>query len=147
MEKEKSKVLIQFFFNLQTIRDVLFFLFARRLRGYTATASVEDFAQKESSVSVFYFQMWSNHCGRKLSMLLLANPLYLSVFLATNWCDNDAIHPINRAGLCVFVKWLLFPLNHTDNTWNNRNLKRFSPKTDNNHNACRYSQQPQGLED
>ena len=42
MEKEKSKVLIQFFLLLRESGDVLFFLYARRLRDYTATVSKED---------------------------------------------------------------------------------------------------------
>ena len=37
MEMEKSKVLIQFLLIFRQFGDVLFFLYARRLRGYTAT--------------------------------------------------------------------------------------------------------------
>ena len=37
MEMEKSKVLIQFLLVFRESGDVLFFLYARRLRGYTAT--------------------------------------------------------------------------------------------------------------
>ena len=37
MEKEKSKVLIKFLLIFRQSGDVLFFLYARRLRGYTAT--------------------------------------------------------------------------------------------------------------
>ena len=37
MEMEKSKVLIQFLAIFRQFGDVLFFLYARRLRGYTAT--------------------------------------------------------------------------------------------------------------
>ena len=37
MEMEKSKVLIQFPLIFRRSGDVLFFLYARRLRGYTAT--------------------------------------------------------------------------------------------------------------
>ena len=37
MEMEKSKVLIQFLLISRQSGDVLFFLYARRLRGYTAT--------------------------------------------------------------------------------------------------------------
>ena len=37
MEIEKSKVLIQFLLIFRQSRDVLFSLYARRLRGYTAT--------------------------------------------------------------------------------------------------------------
>ena len=37
MEMEKSKVLIQFLLIFRQSGDVLFFLYARRLRGYTAT--------------------------------------------------------------------------------------------------------------
>ena len=38
MEIEKSKGLIQFLLIFRQFRDVLFFLYARRLRGYTATS-------------------------------------------------------------------------------------------------------------
>ena len=37
MEMEKSKVSIQFLSTFRQSGDVLFFLYARRLRGYTAT--------------------------------------------------------------------------------------------------------------
>ena len=37
MEIEKSKVSIQFLLIFRQSGDVLFFLYARRLRGYTAT--------------------------------------------------------------------------------------------------------------
>ena len=37
MEMEKSKVLIQFLLIFKQSGDVLSFLYARRLRGYTAT--------------------------------------------------------------------------------------------------------------
>ena len=39
MEMEKSKVLIQFLLIFRQFGDVLFFLYARRLCGYTTTAS------------------------------------------------------------------------------------------------------------
>ena len=39
MEIEKSKVLIQFLLIFRQSGDVLFLLYARRLRGYTATGS------------------------------------------------------------------------------------------------------------
>ena len=38
MEMEKSKVLMQFLLIFRQSGDVLFFLYARRLRGYAATA-------------------------------------------------------------------------------------------------------------
>ena len=37
MEMEKSKVLLQFLLIFRQFGDVLFVLYARRLRGYTAT--------------------------------------------------------------------------------------------------------------
>ena len=37
MEIEKSKLLIQFLLIFRQSGDVLFFLYARRLRGYSAT--------------------------------------------------------------------------------------------------------------
>ena len=41
MEMEKSKVVIQLLPIFRQSGDVLFFLYARRLRGYTATTSFE----------------------------------------------------------------------------------------------------------
>ena len=41
MEIEKSKVLIQFLLIFRRSGDVLFFVYARRLRGYTATAAMD----------------------------------------------------------------------------------------------------------
>ena len=47
MEIEKSKVSIQFPLFSRQSGDVLFFLFARRLRGYTATIAIDqNFAEK-----------------------------------------------------------------------------------------------------
>ena len=40
MEMEKSKVLIQFLLVFRQSGDVLFLLYARRLRGYTATETL-----------------------------------------------------------------------------------------------------------
>ena len=42
MEIEKSKVLIQFLVIFRQSGDVLFFFYARRLRGYTATLSFNE---------------------------------------------------------------------------------------------------------
>ena len=42
MEMEKAKVLIQFLLFVRQSGDVLFFLHARRLRGYTATHSFQN---------------------------------------------------------------------------------------------------------
>ena len=44
MEIEKSKVLIQFLLIFRQSGDVLFFLYARRLRGYTATIVLNFFS-------------------------------------------------------------------------------------------------------
>ena len=40
METKKSKALIQFLLTFGLSVDVLFFLYARKLRGYTATVLV-----------------------------------------------------------------------------------------------------------
>ena len=40
MEKEKYKVLIQFLLIFRQSGDVVLFFYARRLRGYTATATL-----------------------------------------------------------------------------------------------------------
>ena len=46
MEMEKSEVLIQFLLIFRQSGDVFFFLYARRLRGYTATATSDERQQK-----------------------------------------------------------------------------------------------------
>ena len=51
MEMEKFKVLIQFLLIFRQSGDVLFFLYARRLRGYTATR-VKWFFSSEKSFHV-----------------------------------------------------------------------------------------------
>ena len=57
---EKSKVLIQFLVIFSQFGDVLFFLYARRLRGYTATLPlfVKGHSHGQSS---FLFSMRSAH--------------------------------------------------------------------------------------
>ena len=45
MEIEKPKVLIQFFLTFRQSGDVLCFLYARRPRGYTATAGEKNHIQ------------------------------------------------------------------------------------------------------
>ena len=42
---EKSKVLIQFLVIFRQFGDVLSFLYARRLRGYTATSLLTDYVE------------------------------------------------------------------------------------------------------
>ena len=60
MEMEKSKVLIQFLEILRQFGDVLSFLYARRLRGYTATLPL--FVKGHShDYSSFVFSMRSAH--------------------------------------------------------------------------------------
>ena len=49
MEMKKSKVSIQFLLIFRQSADVLFFLYARRLRGYTATASISGAEKDEGS--------------------------------------------------------------------------------------------------
>ena len=43
MEIEKSKVLIQFLLIFRRSRDVLFFVYARRLRCYNATVAKSQY--------------------------------------------------------------------------------------------------------
>ena len=60
MEMEKSKVLIKFLLIFRQSGDVLFFLYARRLRGYTATLPL--FVKGQShGYSSFLFSMGSAH--------------------------------------------------------------------------------------
>ena len=60
MEMEKSKVLMQFLVIFRQFGDVLFFLYARRLRGYTATLPL--FVKGHShGQSPFLFSMRSAH--------------------------------------------------------------------------------------
>ena len=64
MEIEKSKVLIQFLVIFRQSGDVLFFLYARRLRGYTATA---PFLQSiKFQLFETYFSAFSFSCSGKL---------------------------------------------------------------------------------
>ena len=49
MEMEKSKVSIQFLLIFRQSGDVLFFLYARRLRGYTVT-------ETERNIANFFFK-------------------------------------------------------------------------------------------
>ena len=60
MEIEKFKVLIQFLSVFRQSGDVLFFLYGRRLRGYTATLPlfVKGHSHGQSS---FLFSMPSAH--------------------------------------------------------------------------------------
>ena len=46
MEMEKSKVLLQFLLIFRQFGDVLFVLYARRLRGSTATGAKHPFGPK-----------------------------------------------------------------------------------------------------
>ena len=77
MEIEKSEVLIKFLLNFRQSGDVLFFLNARRLRGYTATlalgggslvnyynSNMFDFGFQFILVhSCFILFFWSGHVG------------------------------------------------------------------------------------
>ena len=52
MEMEKSKVLIQFLLIFRQFGDVLSFLYARRLRGYTATPRLNIGTVKNNLISL-----------------------------------------------------------------------------------------------
>ena len=60
MEAEKFKVLIQFLLFFRQSGDVLFFLYARKLRGYTATLPLFVKGQSHGSSSSL-FSMRSAH--------------------------------------------------------------------------------------
>ena len=53
MEMEKSKVSIQFLLTFRQSGDVLFFLYARRLRGYTATL-MDEFTRSSHDIQPGY---------------------------------------------------------------------------------------------
>ena len=53
MAMEKSKVLIQFLVIFRQFGDVLSFLYARRLRGYTATAGLSNYVIKYRRFRIF----------------------------------------------------------------------------------------------
>ena len=83
MEMEKSKVLIQFFVNFRQFEDVLSFLYARRLRGYTATLPL--FVKGHShGYSPFLFSMRSAH--RRL--------LHIEITIVQSSQDNQSPVPI-----------------------------------------------------
>ena len=83
-EIEKSEVLIKFLLYFRQSGDVLFFLNARRLRGYTATSSYYSTSSSELSPSPtaqtaqanwnnvhmynVHLQIWWNWKGRKAQM-------------------------------------------------------------------------------
>ena len=65
MEMEKSKVLKQFFLIFRPSGDGRFFLYARRLRGYTATLPlfVKGHSHGQSSF-LFRCALLSDDCSR-----------------------------------------------------------------------------------
>ena len=65
MEMEKSKVLIQFLLIFRQSGDVLFFLYARRLRGYTET-DVHDKIFKLGSLLIFARRFSNSHSSSVL---------------------------------------------------------------------------------
>ena len=54
-----SKVLIQFLLNFRQSGDVLFFLYVRRLRGYTATISTQSMHVSSGHVLVMGVFMYN----------------------------------------------------------------------------------------
>ena len=60
MEIEKSKVLIQFLRIFRQSGDVLFFLYARRLRGYTATSAISKVVQLKQVTKLHLFEVKAN---------------------------------------------------------------------------------------
>ena len=59
MEVEKSKILIHFLLFFRQCGDVLFFLYARKLRGYTATGTLKNssnFEQRERKYANTWFR-------------------------------------------------------------------------------------------
>ena len=71
---EKSKVLIQFLVIFRQFGDVLFFLYARRLRGYTATKT---------------FNCWLCTCFPwQFIFLTLIDKLLKKSLLAVTFCCN-----------------------------------------------------------
>ena len=66
MEIEKSKVLIYFLLNLRQSGDVLFLLYARRLRGYTATVLNARKTRKYDEKRVFFSGEESFHLFKSL---------------------------------------------------------------------------------
>ena len=59
MEKGKSKVLIQFFLIFRLSGDVLFFLYARKLRRFTATEANETLLLSQISGLLLCFDLES----------------------------------------------------------------------------------------
>ena len=64
---EKSKILIQFFVIFRQFGDVLSFLYARRLRGYTATAVLLKLKKKQLLVLLFDKQILSPNNIRRFN--------------------------------------------------------------------------------
>ena len=93
MAMEKSKVLIQFFVIFRQFGDVLFFLYARRLRGYTATvfelggwicvlkqANCNcSFKNRNHNVVFFYSCEWNQFICRSMDLEVLLDSISLLV--------------------------------------------------------------------
>ena len=79
MEIEKSKVSIQFLLIFRQSGDVFFFLYARRLRGYTATVAQHwGFVSmvRQHRIKMFLFEMKKNISFRiavKITVLATAS--------------------------------------------------------------------------
>ena len=86
MEIEKSKVLIQFLLIFRQSGDVLFFLYARRLRGYTSlylhcwVVKGHFFSTKQSALSSSYWEP-----------IFSETPLTALNFLSLDSCESRKI--------------------------------------------------------
>ena len=139
METETSKVLRQFLLIFMQSGDVLFYLHARRLRGYTATATYELFQEKNTLFSrnlTFYNNdKLTNSSKRKVIELLWASVHRQSepetnfiLVLVSCFYFLELFNLLNS--------WILFL--HFDNSihffsttfqWTHRNLVRNSSKS------------------
>ena len=97
MEMEKSKVLIQFLLIFRQSGDVLSFLYALKLRGYTATESLFQLANAAGSTNTKWQYNILNHSNSDLLVSLIvpgSNILYTGALLDRE--DNT------RAFLCLY---------------------------------------------
>ena len=147
MERENSKVLIQFLLIFRQSGDVLFFLYARRLRGYTATAFLlhnyllNEIFHKVSPLGTV-FQM--RNIVAEMRDLHLAQPISdelaikLTDFLPEH-CSNFHLEYLNFfwwTNLRIFLDGKISPSTVSWNQWSRlrffqsqkRNLDRISNK-------------------
>ena len=88
MEIGKSEVLIQFLLIFRRSGDVLFFVYARRFRGYTATVTLSNIFFARKAQCAYHWrevqEPWNP--GRSLAHFTASEILVCSVFIVLSYC-------------------------------------------------------------